>query len=147
MDHSLQNLQFLFGGKNSSLPKTRSGLSCSGWCQPHTHADAGRDFQNRQQGDINVNFWHIWPIDLFPQILDMSQNSCFGSTAAQASFQPSQQIGASEPLGFFDPLGFTAVDDEEGFRKLRASEIKHGRVLTAKSTLSKSFEKTTFQSL
>eukprot|EP00434_Breviolum_minutum_P043409 symbB.v1.2.038694.t1/scaffold6128.1/size22152/1 len=49
-------------------------------------------------------------------------------TQTQASFQPSQQIGASEPLGFFDPLGFTAVDDEEGFRKLRASEIKHGRL-------------------
>lgn len=29
---------------------------------------------------------------------------------------------------FFDPLGFTAVGDERGFRKLRVSEIKHGRV-------------------
>ena len=43
-------------------------------------------------------------------------------------FQPSEQFGASEPLGFFDPLGFTAPGDETGFRKLRVSEIKHGRV-------------------
>merc|ERR1711972_1226739 len=43
-------------------------------------------------------------------------------------FAPSAQIGAGAPLGFFDPLGFTKVGDEEGFRKLRASEIKHGRV-------------------
>ena len=43
-------------------------------------------------------------------------------------FQPSEQFGASEPLGFFDPLGFTKVGDEKGFRKLRVSEIKHGRV-------------------
>ena len=42
-------------------------------------------------------------------------------------FQPSEQFGATEPLGFFDPLGFTAVGDEKGFRKLRVSEIKHGR--------------------
>jgi len=33
-----------------------------------------------------------------------------------------------EPLGFFDPLGFTKVGDKAGFSKLRASELKHGRV-------------------
>jgi len=43
-------------------------------------------------------------------------------------FQPAQQIGALAPLGFFDPLGFTTVGDEKGFNKLRASELKHGRV-------------------
>ena len=43
-------------------------------------------------------------------------------------FQPSEQFGAGEPFGFFDPLGFTKVGDEKGFRKLRVSEIKHGRV-------------------
>merc|ERR1711972_209105 len=43
-------------------------------------------------------------------------------------FAPSAQIGAVAPLGFFDPLNFTKVGDEDGFRKLRASEIKHGRV-------------------
>merc|ERR550537_1027699 len=47
---------------------------------------------------------------------------------APPPFAPSAQVGAVAPLGFFDQLGFTQVGDEDGFRKLRASEIKHGRV-------------------
>merc|ERR1719210_1800761 len=43
-------------------------------------------------------------------------------------FNPAEQIGAVQPLGFFDPLGFSKVGDEQGFRKLRAAELKHGRV-------------------
>jgi len=34
----------------------------------------------------------------------------------------------SDPLGFFDPAGFSKVGDKAGFRNLQASEIKHGRV-------------------
>merc|ERR1712190_572299 len=37
-------------------------------------------------------------------------------------------LGATMPLGYFDPLGFCKVGDEEGFRKLRIAELKHGRV-------------------
>merc|ERR1712060_1002663 len=43
-------------------------------------------------------------------------------------FNPSKQVGAMAPLGFFDPLGFAKMGDEEGFNNLRAAEIKHGRV-------------------
>ncbi|CAE8685335.1 unnamed protein product, partial [Polarella glacialis] len=43
-------------------------------------------------------------------------------------FQPAKQMGATAPLGFFDPVGFTKEGDESGFRNLRAAEIKHGRV-------------------
>jgi len=43
-------------------------------------------------------------------------------------FDPSKQVGASAPLGFFDPLNFSKVGDQEGFRKLRVAELKHGRV-------------------
>merc|ERR1711970_1465918 len=43
-------------------------------------------------------------------------------------FNPAEQVGAIAPLGYFDPLGFTKVGDEAGFRKLREQEIKHGRV-------------------
>jgi len=43
-------------------------------------------------------------------------------------FNPAEQVGAMAPLGFFDPLGFTRVGDEEGFKMLRAAELKHGRV-------------------
>ncbi|CAJ1423000.1 unnamed protein product [Effrenium voratum] len=43
-------------------------------------------------------------------------------------FDPAKQVGAMEPLGFFDPAGFSMVGDKEGFQNLRAAEIKHGRV-------------------
>jgi len=43
-------------------------------------------------------------------------------------FNPADQVGVTAPLGFFDPLGFSKVGDEDGFRKLRLAEIKHARV-------------------
>jgi len=43
-------------------------------------------------------------------------------------FSPAKQVGVTDPLGFFDPAGFCKEGDEAGFRNLRASEIKHGRV-------------------
>eukprot|EP00930_Biecheleria_cincta_P033025 TRINITY_DN2287_c0_g1_i2.p1 TRINITY_DN2287_c0_g1~~TRINITY_DN2287_c0_g1_i2.p1 ORF type:complete len:262 (-),score=50.99 TRINITY_DN2287_c0_g1_i2:240-1025(-) len=47
---------------------------------------------------------------------------------APPPFDPAGQIGITQPLGYFDPLGFCKVGDERGFHKLRSSEIKHGRV-------------------
>jgi len=41
-------------------------------------------------------------------------------------FDPSKQIGAMPPLGYFDPAGL--CKDESAFRTYRAAEIKHGRV-------------------
>jgi len=43
-------------------------------------------------------------------------------------FNPAKQLGVTAPLGYFDPLGFSKVGDEEGFRRLRSAEMKHGRV-------------------
>lgn len=43
-------------------------------------------------------------------------------------FDPAAQLGVTAPLGFFDPLSFTKKGDEDGFRKLRIAEVKHGRV-------------------
>jgi len=43
-------------------------------------------------------------------------------------FDPATQSGVTAPLGFFDPAGFSKVGDKQGFRNLRAAEIKHGRV-------------------
>lgn len=42
-------------------------------------------------------------------------------------FNPAKEVGVTEPLGFFDPLNFAKEGDEDGFRKLRVAEIKHGR--------------------
>merc|ERR1719492_684043 len=43
-------------------------------------------------------------------------------------FNPADEVGVTAPLGFFDPLGFSKLGDEEGFRTLRLAEIKHARV-------------------
>lgn len=43
-------------------------------------------------------------------------------------FDPSTEVGAMPPLGYFDPAGFCKKGDLAGFRNLRAAEIKHGRV-------------------
>jgi len=52
----------------------------------------------------------------------------------KVKFDPAKEVGAGVPFGFFDPAGFCKQGaggpggDEAGFRNLRASEIKHGRV-------------------
>merc|ERR1719401_2227205 len=51
-----------------------------------------------------------------------------GASDAPPPFNPAEQVGAMAPLGFIDPLSFTKEGGEEGFRKLRAAELKHGRV-------------------
>jgi len=63
-----------------------------------------------------------------------SRKTALAATAAAEAapppplFNPAAEVGAVAPLGFFDPLGFCKVGDEDGFRKLRAAELKHGRV-------------------
>jgi len=47
---------------------------------------------------------------------------------APPPFDPSKQTGVTLPLMYFDPAGFCKVGDEEGFRKYRSAELKHGRV-------------------
>ncbi|CAE8633402.1 unnamed protein product, partial [Polarella glacialis] len=50
------------------------------------------------------------------------------SFAAAPSFEVSKQSGIQEPIGFFDPLGLSADNDEATFKRRRTVEIKHGRV-------------------
>jgi len=50
------------------------------------------------------------------------------STKKIAPFDPKAQPGVTEPLGYFDPLGFCPPGDPGKFRNLRAAELKHGRV-------------------
>merc|ERR1719195_2244458 len=44
---------------------------------------------------------------------------------AKPVFDKTKQIGAQDPLGFWDPLDF--CKDEATFKDLRAKELKHGR--------------------
>jgi hypothetical protein len=61
--------------------------------------------------------------------------------SAAAAFAPAKQaaqttslsafeseLGAQEPLGFYDPLGFLVDADQERFDRLRYVELKHGRI-------------------
>jgi len=50
------------------------------------------------------------------------------STPAYQSFDPANEAGVQDPVGFWDPLGFSADKDEATFKRRRAVEIKHGRV-------------------
>jgi hypothetical protein len=45
---------------------------------------------------------------------------------ARMSFE--DEPGVTAPLGYWDPLGFSADGDVEKFNKYRANEIKHGRI-------------------
>merc|ERR1719163_801314 len=38
------------------------------------------------------------------------------------------ELGVQEPVGFWDPLGFTADGNAEDFARRRQTELKHGRV-------------------
>merc|ERR1712115_290741 len=38
------------------------------------------------------------------------------------------ELGVQPPVGFWDPLGFTADGSVENFQRRRAVELKHGRI-------------------
>jgi len=48
-----------------------------------------------------------------------------------AQFDASKELGACPPLGYWDPFGMMAFQDEEKFKKNRDLELKHGRVCMA----------------
>jgi len=62
--------------------------------------------------------------DLYDPLMSVSEKFL---EEAGAEFNPAFQIGVTEPLGYFDPLGFCKKGDEKSFRNLRTAEIKHGR--------------------
>ena len=48
------------------------------------------------------------------------------SNTALSAFE--NELGAQQPLGFFDPLNLVADGDAEKFDRLRYTELKHGRI-------------------
>lgn len=56
----------------------------------------------------------------------VSVKTTSSSTKLAASFE--SDIGATLPLGFFDPLGLVADGDQAKFDRLRLVELKHGRI-------------------
>ena len=56
----------------------------------------------------------------------MSTMSLKSVRMKSSSFE--QEIGATPPLGFFDPLGLLNDADQDRFDRLRYVEMKHGRI-------------------
>jgi hypothetical protein len=59
--------------------------------------------------------------------------SNFGKKAAAAPVAPTERVidtlvGALDPVGFFDPLGFAEKADDNTLRRYREAELTHGRV-------------------
>jgi len=50
------------------------------------------------------------------------------SPSSPRGFDPANELGVQDPVGFWDPLGFAADKDEAAFKRRRAVEIKHGRI-------------------
>jgi len=50
------------------------------------------------------------------------------SYSSYAAFDPANEAGVQDPVGFWDPLGFSDDKDEATFKRRRAVEIKHGRI-------------------
>jgi len=50
------------------------------------------------------------------------------STSATALSAFDNELGAQEPLGFWDPLNLVYEQDQERFDRLRYVELKHGRI-------------------
>merc|ERR1712050_52732 len=53
------------------------------------------------------------------------------SYSSYKAFDPATELGVQEPVGFWDPLGFTSDGDEAAFKRRRSVELKHGRVCMA----------------
>ena len=52
-------------------------------------------------------------------------------TTSSTSLNSWKDVGVTAPVGFFDPLGFSAGKSEEVMNYYRESELKHGRVAMA----------------
>eukprot|EP00403_Amphidinium_massartii_P023855 CAMPEP_0178399296 /NCGR_PEP_ID=MMETSP0689_2-20121128/15208_1 /TAXON_ID=160604 /ORGANISM="Amphidinium massartii, Strain CS-259" /LENGTH=343 /DNA_ID=CAMNT_0020020071 /DNA_START=127 /DNA_END=1154 /DNA_ORIENTATION=+ len=54
--------------------------------------------------------------------------SPFNDGQGYFAFDASKELGACPPLGYWDPFGMMAFQDEAKFRKNRELELKHGRI-------------------
>ena len=60
----------------------------------------------------------------------VARNFLGGDTTSYSSFDPAKELGVQDPIGFWDPLGLSADKDEATFKRRRAVEIKHGRIVS-----------------
>jgi hypothetical protein len=82
------------------------------------------------QDGLTGSAWGDWALytDSPLRASKVARNFFGGSTPSVRSFDPATEAGVQDPVGFWDPLGFSADKDEATFKRRRAVEIKHGRV-------------------
>merc|ERR1719262_82247 len=55
-------------------------------------------------------------------------NKAQGNAVVRCAYDASKEIGACDPLLFWDPIGFCDGCTKEEFDRRRAVELKHGRI-------------------
>lgn len=95
---------------------------------------------NCQSTSPSAQYFAVKPISIN---IKMKTAILASLVASAAAFAPAQQaartsvatnmafedaVGATPPLGFFDPLGLVADGNEKKFNRLRYVEVKHGRI-------------------
>ena len=68
----------------------------------------------------------------------VARNFFGGESTSYASFDPAKELGVQDPIGFWDPLSLSADKDEATFKRRRAVEIKHGRIVRVQVVLKQS---------
>jgi len=61
------------------------------------------------------------------EVFEKADSKVSDKEVAILSFKPSEQVGKSSPLGFFDPLGL-APTDSDSYKMYVEAETKHGRL-------------------
>merc|ERR1719333_1526457 len=124
--------EFLWDGENAQgwwgLGETKGNPGEYGWKVLSAKDEAGRT--RKLNAEIaNGRLAMIAIIGMFYQ--DGLTGSAWGDWSAFTdsplrAFE--SELGVQPPVGFWDPLGFTADGDVAAFKRRRTVEIKHGRV-------------------
>jgi len=75
------------------------------------------------QDGLTGSAWGDWSL-----YTDSPLRARGGARGGRGGFDPALQVGATAPLGFWDPCGFCKDNEKATFIKFRGAELKHGRV-------------------
>jgi len=94
----------------------------------------GLALQNGLTGQSPMEQWssgHISPFNDGQGFFAVQRRAA--PAAASGGYDASKELGACPPLGYWDPFGMMAFQDKAKFERLRALELKHGRICMAAS--------------
>jgi len=83
------------------------------------------------QDGLTGSAWGDWALYTASPLRAKVARNYYGGdagTPGRVAFDPANELGVQDPVGFWDPLGFAADKDEATFKRRRAVEIKHGRI-------------------